>query len=164
MTTALHPNTWSNLVQFFAVDSDVNADAICDAGHHFVFSALISMPKDAEVLSRRSMDTCVQLVCGVREGVEPVWIGKRPEMQKCPKTFVHDCSSSSFPAKQSISWAKRKLILILSPMLTVPWWSSSASVLILYRKMLKTVGESKRPFLTPAVVLNQSMPYSIKSI
>ena len=22
-----------------------------------------------------------------------VWIGKRPEMQKCPKTFVHDCSS-----------------------------------------------------------------------
>ena len=37
-------------------------------------------------------------------------------------------------------------------MLTVP----SASVLILYRKMLKRVGESKRPFLTPAVVLNQS--------
>ena len=31
------------------------------------------------------------IVCGVRAGVGPVWIGKHPEMQKCPKTFVHDC-------------------------------------------------------------------------
>ena len=31
------------------------------------------------------------VVCGVRGGVGPVWIGKRPEMQKCPKTFFHDC-------------------------------------------------------------------------
>ena len=30
-------------------------------------------------------------VCGVREGVGPVWIGKRLETHKCPKTFVHDC-------------------------------------------------------------------------
>ena len=37
------------------------------------------------------------IVCGVRErDVGPVWIGKRPEMQKCPKTFVHDCSSFNF--------------------------------------------------------------------
>ena len=31
------------------------------------------------------------IVCGVREGVGPVWIGNAPEMQKCLKTFVHDC-------------------------------------------------------------------------
>ena len=31
------------------------------------------------------------IVCGVREGVGPVWIGNAPEMQNCLKTFVHDC-------------------------------------------------------------------------
>ena len=28
------------------------------------------------------------IVCGVRGGVGPGWIGKRPKMPKCPKTFV----------------------------------------------------------------------------
>ena len=32
------------------------------------------------------------IVCGVRGGVGPVWIGKRPKNAKCPKSFVHDCS------------------------------------------------------------------------
>ena len=65
-------------------------------------------------------------------------------------------SSSSFPARPSMSSAKRKLVIVLPPMLTVPWWSSSASVTILSRKILKGVGESRHPYLTPTVVLNQS--------
>ena len=32
-----------------------------------------------------------KIVCGVRGGVGPVWIGKRPRMQTYPKTSVHDC-------------------------------------------------------------------------
>ena len=52
-----------------------------------VFSALISMPKAAEVLSRRS---------------------------------TREASSSSFPARSSMSSAKRKLVIVLPPMLTVP--------------------------------------------
>ena len=53
-----------------------------------VFSALISMPKAAEVLSRRS---------------------------------TREASYSSFPARPSMSSAKRKLVIGLPPMLTVPW-------------------------------------------
>ena len=34
--------------------------------------------------------------CGVRGGVGPVWIGKRPRNAKCPKTFVHDCSCVNY--------------------------------------------------------------------
>ena len=50
-------------------------------------------------------------------------------------------SSSSFPAKPSMSSTKRNLVVVLLSMLTVPWRSSSASVIILSRKMLKRVGE-----------------------
>ena len=49
-------------------------------------------------------------------------------------------SSFSFPFKPSMSSAKRKLVIVLSPMLTLPLWFSSASFLILSRRMLKTVG------------------------
>ena len=49
-----------------------------------VFSALISMPKAAEVLSRRS---------------------------------TREASYSSFPARPSMSSAKRKLVIVLPPML-----------------------------------------------
>ena len=65
-------------------------------------------------------------------------------------------SSSSLPARPSMSSAKRKFVIFLPPMLTVPSWSSSASVIILSKKMLKRVGESTQPCLTPTVVLNQS--------
>ena len=41
-------------------------------------------------------------------------------------------------------------------MLTLPSWSSSASHMILSRKMLKRVGESRYPCRTPTVVLNYS--------
>ena len=40
--------------------------------------------------------------------------------------------------------------------LTVPSWSSTASVMILSRNMLKRVGESRHPCQTPTVVRNQS--------
>ena len=41
-------------------------------------------------------------------------------------------------------------------MLILPSWSSKASHMILSRKMLKRVDESRHPCLTPAVVLNHS--------
>ena len=41
-------------------------------------------------------------------------------------------------------------------MLTVLSWSSKASVMILSRNMLKRMGESRHPYLTPTVVRNQS--------
>ena len=47
-------------------------------------------------------------------------------------------------------------MIVLPPMLTVPSWSSKASVVILSRYMLKRVGESRHPCLTPTVVRNQS--------
>ena len=77
-----------------------------------VFSALISTPKAAEVLSRRSPGSLV------------------------PPLFLpgHQCNQQ-----------KGKLVIVLPPMLTVPWWSSSASVIILSRKILKRVGESETP-------------------
>lgn len=55
-----------------------------------------------------------------------------------------------------MSSAKRKFVIVLPPILTVPMRSSSASAIILSRKILKRVGESKQPCLTPTVVLNQS--------
>ena len=60
-------------------------------------------------------------------------------------------SSSSF-AFMTVSSAKRKLVMIL----TLPSWSPKASHMILSRKMLKRVGESRHPCRTPTVVLNHS--------
>ena len=77
-----------------------------------VFSALISMPKAAEVLSRWTPGRLV------------------------PPLFL--------PGHQS-NQQKGKLVIVLPPMLTVPWWTSSVSVIILSRKKLKRVGESKTP-------------------
>ena len=62
----------------------------------------------------------------------------------------------SSPAKPSMSSVKRRLVIVLPPMLTVPSWSSKASVMILSRYILKRVGESRHPCRTPAVVWNQS--------
>ena len=49
------------------------------------------------------------------------------------------------PAKPSMSSAKRRLVVVLPPVLTVPSWSSKASVMILSRNMLKRVGEINIP-------------------
>ncbi|GFN93417.1 hypothetical protein PoB_001992300 [Plakobranchus ocellatus] len=65
-------------------------------------------------------------------------------------------SSHSFPASPSMSSANRRLVIGQPPMLTVPRWSSRASVIIHSRKILKRVGESRQPCRTPTVVLNQS--------
>ena len=45
--------------------------------------------------------------------------------------------------------AKRKLVM------SRPWWSASASHMIVSRKTLKRVGESRHPCRTLTVVLNQ---------
>ena len=55
-----------------------------------------------------------------------------------------------------MSSAKRKLLISRPPMLTLPSWSSNAPHMILSRKMLKRVGESRHPCQTPTVVLNHS--------
>ena len=65
-------------------------------------------------------------------------------------------ASSSTSAFTTISSAKRKLVISRPPMLTLPSWSSYASHMILSRKMLKRVGESRHPCRTPTVVLNHS--------
>ena len=56
-------------------------------------------------------------------------------------------SSSSFPARPSTWSAKRTFVVVLPPMLTVPSWSSSAATIIIFKKMLKGVGESTQPCL-----------------
>ena len=62
-------------------------------------------------------------------------------------------SSSAFTTMLS---AKRKLVMSRPPMLTPSSWSSKASHMILSRKMLKRVGESRHPCQTPTIVLNHS--------
>ena len=70
--------------------------------------------------------------------------------------FTWFLSSSSEPASPSMSSAKRRFVIVLPPALIEPTWVSSASSMILSKKMLKRVGESKHPCLTPTVVLNHS--------
>ena len=65
-------------------------------------------------------------------------------------------ASSSSSAFTTMSSAKWKLVTSHPPMLTLPSWSSNASHMILSRKMLKRVDESRHPCETPTVVLNQS--------
>ena len=65
-------------------------------------------------------------------------------------------ASSSSSAFTTMSSAKQTLVIRRPPMLTLPSWSSSASQMILSRKMLKSVGESRHPCRTPTVVLNHS--------
>ena len=60
--------------------------------------------------------------------------------------------------------AKLKLEISRPPMLTLPSWSSNASHMILSRKMLKRVGESRHPFRTPTVVLNHSPVLSLNRV
>ena len=55
-----------------------------------------------------------------------------------------------------MSSAKRKLVIRRPPMLTLSSWSPNVSQMILSRKMLKRVGESRYPCRTPTVGLNQS--------
>ena len=65
-------------------------------------------------------------------------------------------SSSCSPAKPLMSSAIQRLVTVLPQMLTVPSWSSMASVMILSKNMVKRVGESRHPCQTPTVIWNQS--------
>ena len=70
--------------------------------------------------------------------------------------FTNLTSSCSCPARPSMLSAKCKFVIVLPPVLTVPSWFSSASAIILSKKMLKRVGESRHPWRTPIVVLDHS--------
>ena len=72
-------------------------------------------------------------------------------------------SSSSSPAKPSMSSAKRRLVIVLPQTLTMSSGSSKASVMILSRNMLKRAGENRHPYRTPTVVRNQSPMLLLKS-
>ena len=65
-------------------------------------------------------------------------------------------ASSSSSAFMTMSSAKRKLVISRPTMLTLSSWSSNASQMILSRKMLKRVDESRHPCRTHTVVLNHS--------
>ena len=56
-----------------------------------------------------------------------------------------------------MSSAKRKFVIVLPLILTVPSWSSSASTIILSKKILKRVGESRYAWRTTIVVWNHSL-------
>ena len=55
-----------------------------------------------------------------------------------------------------MSSANRKLVMVRPAMLIVPSCSSSTAVIILSRKMLKSVWGNMHPWRTPTVVWNQS--------
>ena len=78
------------------------------------------------------------------------------------RCYTRLSNSNSAPARPSVSSVKHKFEIVLPPMLTVDLWSSSASAMILSRNMLKRVGESRQPCLTPTVVLNQSPVLPLK--
>ena len=73
-------------------------------------------------------------------------------------------ASSSSSAFTTMSSAKLKLVIGRPQMLTLPPCSSNASQMILSRKMLKSVGESRHP--CPTVVLNHSpvLPLNMTAI
>ena len=70
-------------------------------------------------------------------------------------------ASSFSSAFTTMPFAKRKLVISRPPMLTLPSWSSNASHMILSRKMLKWVDESRHSCWTPTVVLNHSSVLSL---
>ena len=73
-------------------------------------------------------------------------------------------TASSSSAFTTMSSAERKLVISRRPMLTLLSWSSNASHMILSRKMLKRVGESRHPCRTPTVVVNHSPVLPLKGL
>ena len=69
------------------------------------------------------------------------------------RRFTKSASSSSLPARPSMSSPK---CVCNFPATNAACPLFSASVIILSKKMLKRMGESTQPCLTPTVVLNQS--------
>ena len=58
-------------------------------------------------------------------------------MPKAVEVLSRPSTSSSLPARPSMSSGKCKFVILLPPMLTVPSWSFSASDIILSKKMLR---------------------------
>ena len=82
------------------------------------FLAVLPPPTPYKVETRKKFRIhASNIVCGVRGEAGPVGIENAPEKQKCPKTFVHDCSLEfvlhcgkpkfiSFPASLLINRSK----------------------------------------------------------
>ena len=71
------------------------------------------------------------------------------------RCFTKVFSSVFVPARPRNASANRRLVMVLSPILTVPSWFTSECDVILSGKILKRVGESRHPCRTPTVVQNQ---------
>ena len=82
------------------------------------------------------------------------WSPCREAVEALSRRSTNFASSSSSPVQPLMSSAKRKLEIVLPPMLTVPSWSSKGSAIILSRNMLKRVDESRHPCRTPTVIRN----------
>ena len=67
-----------------------------------------------------------------------------------------------FPFSHQCHQQSGDLLIVLPPMLTVPSWSFKAPVMILFRKMLKRVGQSRHLCRTPIVVQHQSPMLPLK--
>ena len=63
--------------------------------------------------------------------------------------------SAAFTASEitAMSSAKQTLVISHQPKMTLSHWSPDVSHMILSKKMLKGLGESKRPCQAPTVVL-----------
>ena len=62
------------------------------------------------------------------------------------------CQFFFLSCKATASSAKRRLVIVPPPMLTVPSWSSKASVMILSRSMWNRLDESRYPCRTPIFI------------
>ena len=107
---------------------------LCNSGQYFRPGSLIC-------------DDCAQILEAlnlIQRCSSSVWISLHYFPCQRPRRSTREARSSSYPARPSMSSAKRTLVIALPPMLIVPLWSSSASVIVLSRKMLKRVGEWTR--------------------
>ena len=102
------------------------------------------------------MSFCMPLGLLVITLVLSVFISMSYFMEAVSKHSASASSSSSPPTSPSMSSANRKLVMVLPPMLTVPWCFSRAYVIISSINMLNRVGDKIHPCLTPMVVRNQS--------
>ena len=115
-------------------------------------SAMIS-PRYLKLLTQISfspltpMSVLMQLVLLVISLVFPTLICMPKAVKVLSRRSTKLASSTSIPARPSISSVKRKFVIVLPPMLTVPSWSSSVSTIIIFKKMLKRTGESTQPCL-----------------
>ena len=85
-------SSWdSNAIFVFFCHSRFPHKTVCHPFHNYL--AVLPPPTLYKVETQKKFWIhASNIVCGVRGGVGPVRIGKLPEIQKCPKTCVHDCS------------------------------------------------------------------------